>query len=65
MIKVRLSISDINEYQTGILPDNAVKIETPQNIDEMMKKSAPIAGILCMLLFATMLCKTILSGAVV
>lgn len=65
MIKVRLSISDINEYQTGILPDNAVKIETPQSLDEMMKKSAPIAGILCVLLFATMLCKTILSGTIV
>ena len=65
MIKVRLSINDINEYQTGILPDNAVKIQTPQNIDEMMKKSAPIAGILCMLLFVTMLCKNMLSGTVV
>lgn len=65
MIKVRLSINDINEYQTEILPDNAVKIETPGSIDEMMKKSVPIAGILCLLLFATMLCKTILSGTVV
>lgn len=65
MIKVRLSISDINKYQKGNLPDNAIKIETPESIDEMMKKSAPIAVILCMLLFATMLCKTILSGTVV
>ncbi|MGN0329407.1 MAG: DUF3267 domain-containing protein [Lachnospira sp.] len=65
MIKVRLSISDINGYQTGILPDNAVKIETPQSMDEMMKKSAPIAGILCMLLFVTILCKTILCGDIV
>ena len=65
MIKVRLSINDINKYQTGNLPDNAIKIETPESIDEMMKKSAPIAVILCMLLFATMLCKTILSGTVV
>lgn len=65
MIKVRLSISDINKYQKGNLPDNAIKIETPESIDEMMKKSAPIAVILCMLLFATMLCKIILSGTVV
>lgn len=43
MIKVRLSINDINGYQTEILPDNAVKIETPGSIDEMMKKPAPIA----------------------
>ena len=65
MIKVRLSINDINKYQKGNLPDNAIKIETPESIDEMMKKSAPIAVILCMLLFATMLCKIILSGTVV
>lgn len=65
MIKVRLSINDINKYQTGTLPDNAVKIETPESIDEMMKKSAPIAIILCMLLFATILFKNILSKTVV
>ena len=49
MIKLKMSIEDINEYQTGILPENAVKIETPQSIDEMMKKAAPIAVILCVL----------------
>ena len=43
MIKLKMSIEDINEYQTGILPENAVKIEIPQRIDEMMKKAAPIA----------------------
>lgn len=64
MIKFKMSIEDINEYQTGILPENAVKIET-QSIDEMMKKAAPIAVILCVLMFATMLCKTIVSKTVV
>ena len=65
MIKLKMSIEDINEYQTGILPENAVKIEIPQSIDEMMKKAAPIAVILCVLMFATMLCKTIVSKTVV
>ena len=65
MIKLKMSIEDINEYQTGILPENAVKIEIPQSIDEMMKKAAPIAVILCVLMFATMLCKTIVSKRVV
>ena len=65
MIKIKMSIEDINEYQTGILPENAVKIEIPQSIDEMMKKAAPIAVILCVLMFATMLCKTIVSKTVV
>lgn len=65
MIKLKMSIEDINEYQTGILPKNAVKIETPQSIDEMMKKAAPIAVILCVLMFTTMLCKTIVNKTVV
>ena len=29
MIKIVWSINDINKYQTGSLPDDAVKIETP------------------------------------
>ena len=46
MIKLKMSIEDISEYQTGILPKSAVKIETPQSIEEMMKKAAPIAAVL-------------------
>lgn len=65
MIKLKMSIEDIDEYQTGILPENAVKIETPQSTDEMMKKAAPIAVILCVLMFATMLCKKIVYKTVV
>lgn len=38
MIKIVWSINDINKYQTGKLPDNAVKIETPKSVDELMKK---------------------------
>lgn len=51
MIKLKMSIEDISEYQTGILPKNAVKIETPQSIEEMMKKAASIAAVLCVLMF--------------
>lgn len=65
MMKLRMSIEDINEYQTGILPKNAVKIETPQSIEEMMKKAAPITAILCVLMFVTMLCKTVMNKTVV
>lgn len=65
MIKIKLSINDTNEHQTGNLPDNAVRIETPQSIEETMRKAAPIAVILCVLLFLTMLCKTIMNKAVV
>ena len=46
MIKIVWSINDINKYQTGSLPDDAVKIETPQSVDELMKKAVPIAAIL-------------------
>lgn len=65
MIKFKLSIKDINEYQTGVLPDRAVKIETPQSMEEMMKKAAPIGAVLCVLLFVAILCKTIVCKAVV
>ena len=65
MIKLKMSIEDISKYQTGILPKNAVKIETPQSIEEMMKKAAPIAAVLCVLMFVTMLCKTVMNKTVV
>ena len=52
MIKIVWSIKDINKYQTGNLPDNAIKIETPKSVDKLMKKALPIAVILCVLLFA-------------
>ena len=39
MIKIVWSINDINKYQTGSLPDDAVKIETPQSVGDLMKKA--------------------------
>ena len=41
MIKIVWSINDINKYQTGSLPDDAVKIETPQSVGDLMKKAVP------------------------
>lgn len=57
MIKIVWSIKDINKYQTGNLPDNAIKIETPKSVDELMKKALPIAVILCVLLLPLCLVK--------
>ena len=37
MIKIVWSINDINKYQTGNLPDDAVKIETPQSVGDAIK----------------------------
>ena len=65
MIKIVWSINDINKYQTGSLPDDAVKIETPQSVGDLMKKAVPIAAILCVFLFIAMLCKTIICKTVV
>lgn len=65
MIKLRLSINDMNKYQTGNLPENAVRIETPQSIEEMMAKATPIAVILCALLFLTILCKNLINKTIV
>mgnify|MGYP000855760578 CR=1 FL=1 len=41
MIKIVWSINDINKYQTGSLLDDAVKIETPQSVGDLMKKAVP------------------------
>ena len=57
MIKIVWSINDINKYQTGSLPEGAVKIETPQSVGELMKKSVPIAAILCVFLLLLCLVK--------
>lgn len=61
MIKIKALITDIKEYQHGELPENAVKLNTPNSMDEMLKKAAPISGVLVTLLFAVMLVKTLTS----
>ncbi len=65
MITVKPVITDVKEFQRGNLPSNAVRIDTPNNIDEMMKKSAPIAVVLCVTMFVAMFLKTILNHTIV
>lgn len=65
MIKLIAQIENINEYQTGNLPENAERIETPQSMEAILKKTSPIAVILCIVMFITMFCKTILNHTVV
>ncbi|NCB94107.1 MAG: DUF3267 domain-containing protein [Clostridia bacterium] len=65
MIRLKCSIDDINRYQTGILPENAEKIDTPKSIEEMMKKALPIAVVMCVVLVLTMFIKTHISHRVV
>lgn len=61
MITIKPVITDIKEYQRGALPKNAIKLNTPNSIAEMTKKSAPVAVILSILLLIVMLIKTLLS----
>lgn len=65
MITIKPVINDIKEYQHSELPPEAIKLYTPVSNDEMLKKSAPIAAILCVVLVLTMFAKTIISGTVV
>ncbi len=65
MFIVKPVITDIKELQRGKLPQNAAKIDTARSMDEMMKKAAPIAAVLCIVLFITMLTKTITSHKMV
>ena len=61
MITFKPTIDDIKEYQRGNLPGNAVRIDAPHSIDEMLKKAAPIEAVLCMVLFLAMFIKTIVN----
>lgn len=57
MIKFKMNIDNIEEYQNGDLPINAVKLQTPTTT-EMQKKAFPIAVVLCLILCIAMFCKT-------
>ena len=58
MITVKPIITDIKKFQRGELPQNAIRIDIARSIDEMLKKAAPIAAVLCAVLFVTMFMKT-------
>lgn len=65
MVKYVISISNIKEYQCGKLPSNAQKLDASASTEEMMKKAAPIAVILCMVMFLAMFLKTFISRSMV
>lgn len=56
MIKIKIGIDNLNEYQHGNLPLNAIKLKTPTT-DDIQKKSFPVAAVLCVIMFISMFCK--------
>ena len=58
MIAFKLSIESPSEYQQGPLPPGATRMDTPASMDAMMKKAAPIAVALCLLMPVSLFCKT-------
>ena len=59
MISFKNPIENINEYQSGAPPKNAIRIETPRTIEKLMKNASPIAIGLCLIMFAAMLGKSL------
>lgn len=57
MIAFKSVIKSPSEYQCGPLPSGAIRLDTPASIDEMMKKAAPIAMALCLLMPVSLFCK--------
>lgn len=60
MIKIKIGIDNLNEYQHGNLPLNAIKLKTPTT-DDIQKKSFPVAAVLCIIMFISVFCKTWIS----
>lgn len=58
MIRFSAAIENAGDLQKGDLPAEAVKLRSPSSTGEMMLKAAPIAGVLSMILAATMFLKT-------
>ena len=65
MIKYRRTIDNINEYQCGELPLNAQKLEAPTTMEEMMKKSTPIAIVVLLVMVWAMFFKTYVNKSMV
>ncbi len=59
------SIDNVCKYQCGELPASAQKLDAPATTEEMMKKSTPIALILCAVMCLTMFLKTFTSKSMV
>lgn len=65
MIRFVKTIDNISKYQRGELPATAKKLDAPATTEDMMKKSTPIAVVLCLVLFSSMFIKTFLSKSTV
>lgn len=61
LIKYVNSIGNLSDYQRGELPENAQKLEAPASIEELMKKSMPIAVILCAVMILALFIKRYVS----
>lgn len=65
MIKYVKTIDNISEYQCEELPATAEKLNAPVTTEDMMKKSAPIVIVLCLIMFLAMFIKTFVSKSMV
>ena len=65
MIKYVKIIDNIGEYQCGKLPATAQRLDAPATTEEMMRKSAPIAVILCAIMSLTICMKALASKSMV
>lgn len=65
MIRYVKNIDNISEYQRGELPASAQKLDAPASTEAMMKKSTPVAVILCVVVILTMFIKTFISKAMI
>lgn len=65
MIVVNICISDVSPFQSGNLPEGAVRIDTPGPMSEMKKKAFPIEILLILLICSAMFLKTYLNHTVV
>ena len=65
MIRFNRCIEDFRDFQTGDLPENAVRIETPRTIDDTMKHAAPACAVLCLIVSLTAFGKVFFARAAI
>lgn len=65
MITIKPIIDDIKAFQRGQLPQNAIRLNTPNSTDETLKKSFPIAAVLVLVLNVAMFIKIITNRTIV
>ena len=65
MITIKAIIDDIKAFQRGQLPQNAIRLNTPNSTDETLKKSFLIAAVLVLVLNVAMFIKIITNRTIV